>query len=69
MSLVSGLYRLPASEWSGSPEERRVRLKLALRRLEAVYGPDTVESRIRAYEPATLEENVLKTILLDHVRR
>ena len=68
MSLVSGLYRMPASEWSGSPEERRVRLKLALRRLTGSYGPDVVESRIRAYEPMNPEESVIKTILLDHVR-
>ena len=68
MGLVSGLYRLPASEWSGSPDERRVRLKLALRRLGAAYGPETVARRIRAYDPVDLEENVLKTILLDHVR-
>ncbi len=67
MALVSGLYRMPASEWAGNPDERRVRLKLALRRLEASYGPDVVESRIRAYEPLTPEESVLKTILLDHV--
>ena len=67
MALVSALYRMPASDWAGSPDERRVRLKLALRRLNAACGPDVVESRIRAYEPANPEESVLKTILLDHV--
>ena len=67
MGLVSALYRMPASEWSGSSDERRVRLKHALRRLEGTYGPSIVRDRIQAYEPVTTEENVLKTILLDHV--
>ena len=67
MGLVSALYRMPASEWSGGQDERRVRLKLALRRLEAAYGLDVVTTRIAAYEPCSTEENVLKTILLDHV--
>lgn len=67
MGLVSALYRMPASEWSGSQDERRVRLKHALRRLESAYGPDLVRARIAAHEPMTIEENVLKTVLLDHV--
>ena len=67
MGLVSALYRMPASEWSGSQDERRVRLKHALRRLESAYGPELVRTRIAAYEPTNPEENVLKTILLDHV--
>ena len=67
VGLVSALYRMPASEWSGGQDERRVRLKHALRRLEAAYGPDHVQTRIAAYEPCSPEESVLKRILLDHV--
>ena len=67
MGLVSALYRMPASEWAGSQDERRVRLKQALGRLVSVYGPERVSQRIAAYEPITPEESVLKTILLDQV--
>lgn len=64
MALVSGLYRMAASEWAGGEDERRVRLKLALRRLHAIYGPDEVESRLRAYRPTGYEDTILHQTLL-----
>jgi hypothetical protein len=68
MSAVSSLYRQAPSEWAGSPDERLVRLKSALRRLTARYGAAEVEARIRRHDPLTTEELILKQVLLEHVQ-
>ena len=68
MGSVSSLYRMAPSDWAGSSDERLVRLKRALRHLVASYGAETVESRIRAYEPLDTEELILKNVLLEHVQ-
>lgn len=68
MALVSGLYRMAPSEWAGGEDERRVRLKLALRRLQQMYGAEAVESRLRAHRPAGSEDTILLHAILDRLR-
>ena len=50
MSLVSGFYRLAPSDWSGGQDERRVRLKRALRRLVAQEGMEQVQITLQTYK-------------------
>jgi hypothetical protein len=67
MSLVSGLYRMAPADWAGSPDERRVRMKTMLSRIRASVGQESMERAIRAYEPANVEEQIIKQVVLDHV--
>ena len=44
------------SEWSGSADERLVRMKQALRRVSAQCGQEEVARRLSQYEPKTPED-------------
>ena len=44
------------SEWSGSADERLVRMKQALRRVSNQCGQEEVARRLSQYEPQTPEE-------------
>ena len=67
MALVSGLYRMVPSEWSGSQDERRVRMQRALKRLTDKMGRAAVEQGLKDYKPVTMDEAVLQAILLKKV--
>lgn len=63
MALVSGLYRLAVTDGWIDEDEKRRRVKVAVRRLVAEFGKEFVVEKIRAF-PVPEKQEVMKAWLV-----